>query len=504
MKSPGEAEPQSRIFITPIAVDFMDTTGRLYQNTVANGEVSPPPSQPIADDLDAILALKQNRDSSRTAVDVSKPDTTTSLRQDRRDALILTDELARKLTSEALGKVVVYGSADVSNLPETTPRVYNGTFKGHPLLVRAEEHLTGSAEQLVNNVEAAFANGTTNPAYSLENGRVKRETREGKVCHIPLRGYTFNRSGSNESVGRRPFPDFPSCEAFIAASVLEQTAQAGKGVIRIVPESAKGEEYAARTLLEIVGHPKLPVLSAVVSEGGNVQKIIPWTDEEADIAHLRTAANAFRAHKTSNRIIKQVHDGAHQRQRIKYDELMLSKGIPDEAKVDKRGNPTNIGDIPPSELMQHDLLSNRILEFLGRTLTLATVYEACKISRENIETVSDDIGVVVEAFSTIGNYRSFQERPTSLHRTVQRFAEGHGSNDVLYTTAQLALRPEVDPSTLRSSTGIQLLAHIVHEHINDCLAAEVANAATKPGALVELLRRTPPRYVLIEAQRIQK
>lgn len=502
MKTSGEADIQSRILIAPTGVDFMDTTGHLYRHDLGS-EIKLPDVEDYAciSGLNAILDLKRNRDSSTTAVDINRPGEVDHLRPDRRDALTLAHLVAGKLAHDTGKEAILYGFADISSLPSSSSDRGVGDFRGHRLLVRTEEFLVGRAEQLIGQVETALAEGN-DPQYALEDGRVRRITYQGEASYISLRGYTFNRAGSVED-GRQNFPNFPSCETFTAAAVLDQIAQAGT-VVRIIPESAKAEEYAARTLLQITGHTHLPVISLVASEGGNIQTVIPWTNQSEDIDHIRTTTEAFRAHRTSNRVIAEIRDLAKQHQAAQYDELMASKKIPEEAKVNDKGEATNIGDIAPGELMQYPYLSARILEFLGRTLSLATIYEACKVNRDSIDTVADDIRTIIEAFSGIGNYNSHQQQPSTLDRQVRRFAEGYGSNDVLYTTAQLAVRPEVDPSTLRSSRNIQLLAHIVHEHVDDRFAAEVANVATQPAALLELLRHKPPRFVLVQAMRAQK
>jgi hypothetical protein len=472
------------VLIAPVVVDFGETSGRLYRN----GELPP---QFITDDpstyialsaASSILALKRNRPGTASAFDLSSDDAG-DLTPDRQSGLDLATDFA-KFTAhhDSTVDTIIYGFADVGMLSNHDPSlIYRGHYMGHTLLTRAEETLAPLAEKIAQQVEEKVRHG--HDGLMLDGETLVREGYNSEQSRIPLRGYTYRRSSIDPNE-RRHFPDFPSCEVFMAAAVLEQLELADN-VVRIIPSSMKDREMSARYLLGLLGHTNLPVLSIASSSSGDVQKKIPWYEKPTGyLGEFNQFADSMKAHKRSNQLAKAIHDRSFNEHHALYQEYNQISGS------------TNI---PPSSILESELLTGRVLEVFGRTLRAAPLYEAGKISKEQAEDdVMPDIKLIQQMFTMWHELNDYQNRG---HRPYVRHYQGRGSNSVGYIKAVIASRPEVDPVTITGSKYIQLVGHFVHENTSEELLRQFHDTSSSSAKFMELLEEHPPRYVLLEARR---
>lgn len=482
------------VLITPVVVDFADTSGRLYRN----GEAPP---QFSTDDTStaialgaaaSILPLKRNREGKNSAIDIagvlySDPKTLThamdGLTQDRSHGLALAidfgEHAARHFNTDA---TMIYGFADIKALGDNDPSLlYKSYFMGHTLLVRAEETLAPLASEIAEKVNEKVQEGHND--LLLDGNTLLRGVNPEEQTSIPLRGYTYRRS-SVDLNERQSFPDFPSCEVFMAATVLEQLELADN-VVRIVPSSMRDREMSARFLLRLLGHTDLPVLSIISSSSGDVQKKIPWYQKPTGyLAEVSRQADAMKAHKLSTQLAKYIHDKRFSEHRALYEQHNLI---------------TDSTNIPPSAVLESDLLTDRTHEVFSRTLRAAPLYEANKISKEQADTtVLPDIRLIKQMFDM---WHEIDEYRNQGHRPYVRYYPGRGSNSVGYIKAVLATRSEVDPVTISGSKYIQLVTHFVLENVTEELLYKFHDTSSTSPEFAELLEANPPRYALLEARR---
>lgn len=289
MENTATRKPPFDLLVAPVAVDFQDSTGNLFNGASYPAEaalIAPPDEQTVVKNaMQTILQLKRDRPNHSIAYDVQDISTAQVLRADRQHAL----NLALRMTNDAAtihkADAAMYGFADIMTYPqeEESDIIHRSHHRGVELLVRAEELLAPKASVIVDSVTEQLR-GRTSPEsalhhsagdYWLKEQSVIYTTKQGDTTTIPLRGYEYNRSGHDADHERQTFPDFPSCEIFIATATLEQQALAGN-VIRLVSSGVKREEKAARALLQLLDYTDLPVLSCALTSTGEIQKIISW------------------------------------------------------------------------------------------------------------------------------------------------------------------------------------------------------------------------------------
>lgn len=219
-----------------------------------------------------IVALQAGRDSTSRSV---------SLQDINHSGLRATSAQSVRIMEQCAGIAIenaftphYYGLADVNSTdPDSAGKLRLDSYKGVAMAVRTEADLTVRAAHIAHDLKRGVERGEINGAQILEGRILSRSVASG-MANFLLYGYTFrnNSEAPHESVH---FADFPACEPFLAATVLEQINLAD-AVVRIVPRSFKKKEYAARWILQNMGHTALNVMSVSVGDGGNVNKIIHW------------------------------------------------------------------------------------------------------------------------------------------------------------------------------------------------------------------------------------
>ena len=279
----------ANLLIAPVAVDFYDSSGELFkpssQHIGITEQRGTPETEPAIDSMRRIIELKRKRPHSASAIDINRPDELTPLRTDRKHAVALRENLVEAASRAGLS-VATYGFSDVACYPAELPAgiVHRGLYRNTTLYVRTEEHLALAAENIAIRIESILdrhrsiensllVEGTQ---FWLEGDTLNRTTRQGDTSATPLHGYEFNRSGSDATHEREHFSNFPSCELFIAATAIEQSAL-GDEVVRIVPNGMRNREVAARAVLRLLDVHDPKIISCVLSSSGRVQKkIISW------------------------------------------------------------------------------------------------------------------------------------------------------------------------------------------------------------------------------------
>lgn len=470
----GFNEHKADILFHQPVIDYFDTSATPYQNFVTP-ETDLATPRTLEEEL-ALNACKQAvslKEAAGTkldrAIDLAHLDQTQHLTADRQPTLAMTRELSR-LASKSGVRVGWHVLADVHDsrarglslyaMPALKGKEANVTF------LRLEEALVLPAERVAQSVSAALATGM----------------RPKSNRQLTLHGYRFNRNQSME----QPvidMPEMPSCAAFMAATILEQTSLS-PAVVRVLPYWMKDREMAARETLRLAGHADLPVISAIVGESGDLEKIIRWSSKlPPELQRLVPAFNERLAHRQSTHLTKQLHDtiASHHSRLFKqfcYPELE--------------------SNLKPSSIIQYPLLTIRAREYLSRTLPAAIIYEKSKIGSDSTKETLNDIRIMAELFGA--NYQRTPLANAAKPVSIQR-RKGSRTNDVSYVHAILAVHPEQDPAALTYSKQIDLIGHFIIESLPPELRKQLINGDMTSQKLTDLFELSPPRSVLLEARR---
>jgi len=404
----------------------------------------------------------------------------------RQGTFMLSQDLAKAADKQRL-KVTWYGLADVSSFMSHENRLTSIAFakQAEPkseITIRLEESLAVRAEKLIGHLhQTATTEGTH---HSITDGKLIVPRQGSKLKQIPLHGYEFNRSGNNLNQASESLPHLPSCEVFIATTVLDQIGIA-PCVVRVVPYWMKDRELAAKEILQYAGHSNLPVLSVVAGESGDVERMIAWSDTlPKDLDRMKPIIQARMAHRTSTKVAKQVHDEVYKYHRSLYE-------IYNHPELDS--------NITPISIMENPYLSQRVHEFLSRTLVAAPLYERSKIQSGQQAEVLQDVLTLVELMG-----RNYQNIP--LHYPINKshveFHLGKNTNDVTRVSIVLAGRPEEDPVLMPHSKQINLIGHFVFENLPESIKRQYGTTKNPRQLLLAHIAAHPARSVLIEARRV--
>lgn len=474
------------------SVDYTDSSGVLYETPLKETDVyaghEVDESAVIVDAFRHVTKLKSVAGTPRDRVyDIAVPDNIYGIVPKRRGAFVLARELADAADEQSEVRISWHGLADVASMLESSDdpeAIHTRTLAtGEKTYVRLEEALIHRAEHVIRAISDKGV--SDDGKIRVEDDTLHIAKGSGRSVTIPLHGYTFNRNAADPSQ-REHIASLPSCEAFIAATVLEQ-ASLSPHVVRVVPYWMKDRELLARDMLRMAGHRELPVLSVIAGETGDVEKVVRWPQHLPDtLNRLVPDIQARTAHRNSTQLSKRIHDTIFAEHSRLFQEYC---------------RPHLESNLPPTAMQEFELLSDRAHQFLSRTLRAAPMYERGRIKpdSEDLSTILQDIFVMTELFG-----RNYQQKTLRLQAEpvfVRRYP-GQNTNDVLYVQGRLASRPEEDPVTLPDSDQIDLIGHFVFERPSSGLLEVVGNKKRPARQSIRTALQTQaPRYVLLEARR---
>lgn len=405
----------------------------------------------------------------------------------RRGTFLLAHDIAKKVEKSGTA-VLWYDLADVSSFVANSESIHDMPTVQTPrgrgdVLVRLEESLAVKAERLVEDIKAQHGKAQAG-IYSVKDDLLV-VTRGRNEKTIPLHGYSFNRSGGVSALPSEYLPHLPSCEAFIAATVLDQT-ELSSAVVRVVPYWMRDREVAARDLLRSIGHNDLPVLSVIAGDSGDVEKVLPWSNDlPSQLEDAKTHIKERAAHQISKQVTKAIHDRVYGQHRELYRTF---------------NRPELDSNISPSSLLDYPYLSQRAHEFLSRTLVAAPLYETGAIKNDSIRTIFGDVLTLIEIMSR--NYQPINSLSYSLNQYRVRHHTGINTNDVTELSVVLAGRPEEDNVLMPHSKQIDLVGHFVFEQLPANIRRHYQAGTAASQLLLSHFLEHPPKSVLLEARRI--
>lgn len=232
--------------------------------------------------------------------DVSDGSSIGRLSTDRRDDLSVGVSIARGIgnraarmyfLTETAATVPVYGSNYLLSAKD------NLSDGDHDLILRTEEGLAEVAARIADRISS------DSPELQLRDGKTYASI-PGHASLVPVSGWwTFFPDGS-----RKLMPNIPSCEMFMAATVLDQS-DFGDVVVRVVPYGMEDREVAAHRIL---GHMNKPVdaLSVVVAPSGDIKKIRRWGDISAIPEVINDTYQLMRVDGLASRTSSRLSEGS--------------------------------------------------------------------------------------------------------------------------------------------------------------------------------------------------
>lgn len=376
-----------------------------------------------------------------------------------------------------------HGLADVKSfidlgVPASSTVYCASTRTGESHVLRLEEALAVQAERTIGMVKDGVARDSS---IAVDDALIiHRDHKSHK--QIPLHGYRFNRTGSHSAIESEYVPNLPSCEAFIASTVLEQVGM-HPAVVRYMPYWMKDRELAAREMLRLAGFNRLPVLSVIAGKHGDVEKLLPWSkDLPTIVSALKPYIKERQAHRVSALVTKQIHDQAFARfSQIQKREL---------------AKPSAIG-IKAFEVTLIKDIEERLRAFADSDLRGAVIYEAHKIHDDNVSDTLQDITTLLEMFNADDG------TPDDMVDTEMYTYPGRNTNSV--TTLGMRLAEMEDRSSIgNQSDRITLYGHFVFEDMPSDHMVLARGSQTIKQSILQQFDAHAPRSVLMEVHRLPR
>lgn len=160
-------------------------------------------------------------------------------------------------------------------------------------LLRTEEGLCDEAANIQREISRRAIN-----AYREDGKRYLNLPGWGKA--VPVAGWWIREpSGS-----KRLLSDVPSCEVFMAATVLDQ-AQFGEEVVRVVPYSMEDREVSVHRMLAQIGQP-VNAYSIVTAPSGDIKKIRHWGEARPPAPAINDLYATMRVDRLANQVATTV------------------------------------------------------------------------------------------------------------------------------------------------------------------------------------------------------